>query len=180
MSRPECFRLERQFAGRGLFPPQGVHAFARRTQQRQRVRAANRRPGEEEFALFGNEHAARNFSVLYSLVQTAERQGVNSLAYLEDVLMRVQTHPDARIDDAASRPVETARPIRLTHPDPRSATPHVGRLRRDGRALAGGSDLALVRAAAFRARATSDYSVAAIQPLRLPLTGTLTCGTCSP
>jgi transposase len=48
---------------------------------------------------FGHEHAARNFSVLYSLVQTAERHGVNALAYLEDVLMRVQTHPASRIDE---------------------------------------------------------------------------------
>ena len=48
---------------------------------------------------FGNEQAARNFSVLYSLVQTAERHGVNPLADLEDVLMRVQTHPAARIDE---------------------------------------------------------------------------------
>jgi transposase len=32
-------------------------------------------------------------------VQTAERHGVNALAYLEDVLMRVQTHPAARIDE---------------------------------------------------------------------------------
>jgi transposase len=48
---------------------------------------------------FGHELAARNFSVLYSLVQTAERHGVNALAYLEDVLMRVQAHPAARIDE---------------------------------------------------------------------------------
>ncbi|HTZ86366.1 MAG TPA: IS66 family transposase [Solirubrobacteraceae bacterium] len=48
---------------------------------------------------FGNEQAARHFSVLYSLVQTAEHHGVNALAYLEDVLMRVQTHPAARIDE---------------------------------------------------------------------------------
>jgi transposase len=48
---------------------------------------------------FGNENAARNFSVLYSLVQTAERHGVNALAYLEDVLMRVQTHPASRINE---------------------------------------------------------------------------------
>jgi transposase len=48
---------------------------------------------------FGHEQAARNFSVLYSLVQTAERHGINALAYLEDVLLRVQTHPAARIDE---------------------------------------------------------------------------------
>jgi transposase len=48
---------------------------------------------------FGHEQAARNFSILYSLVQTAERHGVNAFAYLEDVLMRVQTHPASRIDE---------------------------------------------------------------------------------
>lgn len=41
---------------------------------------------------FGSEEAAGNFSILYTLVQTAERHGINSLDYLEDVLMRVQTH----------------------------------------------------------------------------------------
>jgi len=48
---------------------------------------------------FGHEQAARNFSVLYSLVQTAERHHINALEYLEDVLMRVQTHPASRIDE---------------------------------------------------------------------------------
>jgi transposase len=48
---------------------------------------------------FGHEQAARNFSVLYSLVQTAERNGVNAFEYLEDVLMRVQTHPANRIEE---------------------------------------------------------------------------------
>jgi len=58
----------------------------------------------------GHEQAARNFSVLYSLVQTAERHGVNALAYLEDVLLRVQTHPAARIDELL--------PDRWKPPDP--------------------------------------------------------------
>jgi len=40
-----------------------------------------------------------HFSVLYSLVQTAERHHVNALDYLEDVLMRVQVHPASRIDE---------------------------------------------------------------------------------
>jgi transposase len=48
---------------------------------------------------FGHEQAARNFSILYSLVQTAERHGVNALAYLEDVLMRVQTHTASRVEE---------------------------------------------------------------------------------
>ena len=39
------------------------------------------------------------FRPVHSLVQTAERYGVNALAYLEDVLTRVQSHPASRIDD---------------------------------------------------------------------------------
>lgn len=48
---------------------------------------------------FGNEDAAANFSILLSIVTTAERHGVNPLAYIEDVLMRVQTHPAKDIAD---------------------------------------------------------------------------------
>lgn len=48
---------------------------------------------------FGNEGAARNFSILLSLVTTAERHGLNPLAYIEDVLMRVQTHPAKDVAD---------------------------------------------------------------------------------
>jgi transposase len=48
---------------------------------------------------FGHEHAGKNLAILYSLVRTAEAHGVNPLAYLEDVLMRVQTHPAKRIDE---------------------------------------------------------------------------------
>jgi hypothetical protein len=35
----------------------------------------------------------------YSLVATCEANGVNLLAYIEDVLTRVGTHPAAQIDD---------------------------------------------------------------------------------
>jgi len=55
--------------------------------------------GEKNSLFFGHEQAARNFSILYSLVQTAERHHINALDYLEDVLMRVQTHPASRIDE---------------------------------------------------------------------------------
>jgi transposase len=53
--------------------------------------------GRKNSLFFGNEDAARRFSVLYSLVATAERNDINPLAYLEDVLMRVQTHPQSKI-----------------------------------------------------------------------------------
>ncbi len=48
---------------------------------------------------FGNEQAALNFSILYTLVQTAERRGINALDYIADVLMRVQSHPAKRIEE---------------------------------------------------------------------------------
>jgi transposase len=48
---------------------------------------------------FGNEQAANNFSVLYSLVTTAQQNDVNPLDYLEDLLMRVQSHPASKVDD---------------------------------------------------------------------------------
>jgi transposase len=48
---------------------------------------------------FGHEQAARNFSILYSLVQTAVRCGINALSYLEDVLMRLRSHPASRIGE---------------------------------------------------------------------------------
>ena len=53
----------------------------------------------ENTLFFGHEQAARNYSVLYSLVQTAERNGINALDYLQDVLVRVQTHPVSRIEE---------------------------------------------------------------------------------
>ena len=36
---------------------------------------------------------------LYFLVATCEAHGVNPLAYLKDVLIRVQSHPHSRIDE---------------------------------------------------------------------------------
>ena len=39
------------------------------------------------------------FAGLYSLVATCEANGVNPLDYLSDVLLRVQDHPAAKIDD---------------------------------------------------------------------------------
>jgi transposase len=37
--------------------------------------------------------------VLYSLIASAERNGLNPTSYLADVLLRVQTHPAERIDE---------------------------------------------------------------------------------
>jgi hypothetical protein len=37
--------------------------------------------------------------VLYTLIESCKRVGVDVLAYLADVLIRVATHPASRIDE---------------------------------------------------------------------------------
>jgi transposase len=66
--------------------------------------------GRKNYLFFGNNDAARNFAVLYSLVVTAERHGINPLDYLADVLMRVQTHPAKRIDELLPHRWKSAAP----------------------------------------------------------------------
>ena len=46
---------------------------------------------------FGNDAAGERFAVLYSLIATCQKHGVNPLEYLTDVLLRVQDHPKARV-----------------------------------------------------------------------------------
>jgi len=41
----------------------------------------------------------QNLAILQSIVATCRLQSVNPLAYLEHVLVRVQTHPASRIDE---------------------------------------------------------------------------------
>ena len=55
--------------------------------------------GPKNCLFVGNEDAGNNVAGLYSLVATCEANGVNPLGYLSDVLLRVQDHPAAEIDD---------------------------------------------------------------------------------
>jgi transposase len=55
--------------------------------------------GRKNFLFVGNDHAGENLAGLYSLIATCEVNGVNPVAYLADVLLRVQTHPASRIDE---------------------------------------------------------------------------------
>jgi transposase len=48
---------------------------------------------------FGNERAGHRYMVLYSLIATCERHGVNPEAYLADVLLRIQDQPKDRLAD---------------------------------------------------------------------------------
>ena len=53
--------------------------------------------GRSNFLFVGHEDAGENLAVLYTLVATCEKHGVNPIAYLIDVLTRVQKHPAARV-----------------------------------------------------------------------------------
>ena len=55
--------------------------------------------GRTNFLFVGNDTAGEHLAGLDSLVMTCEANGVNPIAYLADVLMRVQTHPASRIDE---------------------------------------------------------------------------------
>ena len=66
--------------------------------------------GRGNYLFFGNEEAGHDFAVLYTLVASCEKHGVNAIDYLTDVLMRVQTHPASKIDELL--------PHRWKPPDP--------------------------------------------------------------
>jgi transposase len=46
---------------------------------------------------FGNDDAGKRFAVLYSLIATCEKHGVNPMEYFTDVLIRIQDQPVSRI-----------------------------------------------------------------------------------
>jgi transposase len=48
---------------------------------------------------FGNDDAGKRFAVLYSLIATCEKHGVNPVAYFTDVLIRIQDHPKSRVPE---------------------------------------------------------------------------------
>jgi len=55
--------------------------------------------GRKNFLFVGHEAAGENLAGLYALVATCEANAINPEAYLADVLLRVQTHPNSRLDE---------------------------------------------------------------------------------
>jgi transposase len=55
--------------------------------------------GRKVFLFVGNLEAGQNLAGLYSLVASCELNGINPIAYLADVLLRIDRHPAARIDE---------------------------------------------------------------------------------
>lgn len=55
--------------------------------------------GKKNWLFVGNDNAGENLAGLYSLVATCQANGVNPAAYLADVLVRLGSHPAARLDE---------------------------------------------------------------------------------
>ena len=55
--------------------------------------------GRKNFLFVGHAEAGQNLAVLYSLMATCEEHGVDPHAYLTDVLVRIDDHPNRAIDD---------------------------------------------------------------------------------
>jgi transposase len=49
--------------------------------------------GRKNFLFVGSEDAGHDLAVLYTLVASCEKHGVNPIDYVTDVLTRVQSHP---------------------------------------------------------------------------------------
>jgi transposase len=55
--------------------------------------------GRKNFLFVGDEDSGENLAGLYSLVMSCEANSIDPIAYLRDVLMKVDTHPASRIDE---------------------------------------------------------------------------------
>jgi transposase len=55
--------------------------------------------GRKNFMFVGNEDTGQNLAMLYSLMATCEEHSVDPHAYLADVLVRLDEHPNRRIDE---------------------------------------------------------------------------------
>jgi transposase len=55
--------------------------------------------GRKTFLFVGHLEAGKNLAGLYSLVASCELNGINPIAYLSDVLLRIDRHPAAKIDE---------------------------------------------------------------------------------
>ncbi len=53
--------------------------------------------GRKNYLFVGHEDAGHDFAVLYTLVASCEKHHINPIDYLADVLVRVHSHPAARI-----------------------------------------------------------------------------------
>ena len=64
--------------------------------------------GRKNWMFCGSRAGGRSAAVLYGLLGTCKLQGVNSEAWLRDVISRIRSHPDDRMDELTPRIWKTA------------------------------------------------------------------------
>lgn len=57
----------------------------------------------------GSDHGGHNAAILYSIIETCARHGINPHQYLTDVLVRVGTHSQSRVAELTPRQWAAAR-----------------------------------------------------------------------
>lgn len=55
--------------------------------------------GRKNWLFVGNADSGQNLAILMTLIKSCQAVDVNPQEYLTDVLMRVSTHPAAKIDE---------------------------------------------------------------------------------
>lgn len=55
--------------------------------------------GRKNYLFVGNDVAGQDLAIMQTLVATCVQNGVNPQTYLTDVLIRIQTHPQSRLDE---------------------------------------------------------------------------------
>jgi transposase len=55
--------------------------------------------GRKNWLFAGSDEGGRRAAILYSVIESAKRNHVEPLAYLTDVLARIATHPDRRLEE---------------------------------------------------------------------------------
>lgn len=59
--------------------------------------------GRKNWLFAGSFEGGRRGAVIFSLVVTCKRLGINPTAYLADVIAPIPTHPNSRIGEVAPR-----------------------------------------------------------------------------
>ncbi len=59
--------------------------------------------GRKNWLFAGSDQGGHNAAILYSLIETCARCGINPHQYLTDVLLRTSTHPQSRIAELTPR-----------------------------------------------------------------------------
>lgn len=60
--------------------------------------------GRKNWLFAQNDEGGERTAILYTIVQTCKRNGINVYEYLRDILERVSTHPASRIDELLPAP----------------------------------------------------------------------------